>query len=48
MAISGGAFVPLAMGKLADSGWTALAFVVPAVCFAYLFLLSLRGAQKAQ
>lgn len=46
MAISGGAIVPLVMGKLADLGWNAFAFIVPAACFAYLFVLSLKGAQK--
>jgi fucose permease len=47
MAISGGAIVPLVMGRLMDAGWNALAFIVPAVCFAYLLLLSLKGGKKA-
>lgn len=47
MAISGGAIVPLAMGKLIDSGMTSMAYIVPAVCFAYLLLLSLKGKKKA-
>ena len=46
MAISGGAIVPLVMGQLVDSGYKAHAFVVPAACFAYLFLLSLKGGRK--
>jgi MFS transporter, FHS family, L-fucose permease len=46
MAISGGALVPLLMGWLLDKNWGALAFIVPAACFAYLFLLSLRGGKK--
>ncbi|MGO8927512.1 MAG: MFS transporter [Limisphaerales bacterium] len=46
MAISGGALVPLLMGWLLDRKWGALAFVVPAGCFAYLFLLSLKGGRK--
>jgi fucose permease len=46
MAISGGAIVPLIMSQLVDSGMKALAFVVPAACFGYLFLLSLRGGRK--
>jgi fucose permease len=47
MAISGGAIVPLVMGQLVDSGASqALAFVVPTACFAYLFLLSLRGGRR--
>jgi len=47
MAISGGAIVPLVMGRLMDSGMKSIAFVVPAACFAYLFLLSLRGSRKS-
>ena len=46
MAISGGALVPLVMGKLRDGGLTNLSFVVPAACFAYLLLLSLKGGKK--
>jgi fucose permease len=46
MAISGGAVVPLIMGQLRDSGLKAMAFVVPAACFAYLLLLSLRGGKR--
>ena len=46
MAISGGALVPLLMAWLLDRKWGALAFVVPAGCFAYLFLLSLKGGRK--
>lgn len=45
MAISGGALVPLLMGKLVDNGMTAMAFIVPAACFAYLLLLSLKGGK---
>jgi fucose permease len=46
MAISGGALVPLLMGQLVDSGMKAMSFIVPAVCFAYLLLLSLKGGKK--
>lgn len=46
MAISGGALVPLLMGWLLDLKLGALAFAVPAACFAYLFLLSLKGGRK--
>jgi fucose permease len=46
MAISGGAIVPLVMGKLVDNGMKSMSFVVPAVCFAYLLLLSLKGGKK--
>lgn len=47
MAISGGALVPLVMGGLVDSGMNALSFVVPLVCFIYLFVLSLKGGKVA-
>ncbi len=46
MAISGGAIVPLIMSRVVESGRSALAFIVPAGCFAYLLLLSLRGGGK--
>ena len=46
MAISGGAIVPLLMGWLHDLEWGATAFVIPTACFAYLFLLSLKGGRK--
>ncbi|HWH69924.1 MAG TPA: MFS transporter, partial [Candidatus Sulfotelmatobacter sp.] len=46
MAISGGAIVPLIMGKLVDSNMKAMSFIIPAACFAYLFLLSLKGGRK--
>ncbi len=47
MAISGGALVPLLMGKLVDNGMTAMAFIVPAGCFVYLLLLSFKSGKKA-
>lgn len=47
MAISGGAIVPLLMGKLVDNGMKTMAFIVPAACFAYLLLLSLKGGRKS-
>ena len=46
MAISGGAIVPLFMGKMVDLKFGSISFVVPVVCFAYLFLLSLKGGRK--
>ncbi|VGO18396.1 MFS transporter [Pontiella sulfatireligans] len=45
MAISGGALVPLVMGGLVDAGMNAISFVVPLVCFIYLFVLSLKGGK---
>ena len=50
MAISGGAVMPLLMGKMRDSLSTeqaAYSFIVPAACFAYLLVLSLRSASKS-
>lgn len=47
MAISGGALVPLVMGRLVDGGMQAMAFVVPAVCFLYLLVLSFTGGTRA-
>jgi FHS family L-fucose permease-like MFS transporter len=43
MAISGGALVPLVMGKLIDTGIGSFAYIVPIACFGYLLLLSLKG-----
>jgi len=42
MAISGGALIPLVMGKMVDMNLKTMSFIVPAVCFGYLLLLSLR------
>ncbi len=46
MAISGGAIVPLFMSQLVEWGLKSVAFIVPAGCFAYLLLLSLKGGRK--
>jgi len=46
MAISGGALVPLLMGRL-GGGANALAFIVPIACFAYLTLLSMKKPSTA-
>ena len=46
MAISGGAIVPLLMGGLVDGGLKAMAFLVPCICFVYLFVLSLKGGSE--
>ncbi len=48
MAISGGAIVPLIMGRFVDLGMGAWAFVVPAICFGYLLMLSLMGSRKTE
>lgn len=47
MAISGGAVIPLVMGKLADLGMTSMAYLVPAICFLYLMVLSFKGGKKS-
>jgi hypothetical protein len=31
---------------ITNGNWVTLAFVVPAACFAYLLLLSLKGGKK--
>ncbi|MCB0752597.1 MAG: MFS transporter, partial [Ignavibacteriae bacterium] len=46
MAISGGAIVPLIMGELVDRDLLTLAYIVPAICFGYLLMLSLKGKKK--
>lgn len=48
MAIAGGAVVPLLMGKFVDSGWGQNAFLVPAICFVYLLMLSLWKEAKKE
>jgi len=47
MAISGGAIVPLAMGWM-GGGAKSIAFIVPALCFAYLMLLSMKKSRTAK
>ncbi len=46
MAISGGAIVPLLMSELMDMGFGTMSYIVPLACFAYLFLLSMKGKKK--
>jgi FHS family L-fucose permease-like MFS transporter len=46
MAISGGALLPLLMGRLVDLEWRNTAFIVPVACFGYLLLLSMRADGK--
>lgn len=47
MAISGGAIVPLFMGGMIDNGFTAVAYIIPTLCFVYLLLLSLRKEKNS-
>lgn len=46
MAISGGALIPLVMGKMVDMNLSSISFIVPAICFGYLMLLSLRRSKQ--
>jgi FHS family L-fucose permease-like MFS transporter len=48
MAISGGAIVPFIMAKCVDGGMGAKAFIIPAICFAYLLVLSFKGPSKTE
>jgi MFS transporter, FHS family, L-fucose permease len=48
MAISGGAILPLFMGWLLDQEWGKMAFIVPAACFVYLLLLSMKRSLKSE
>lgn len=46
MAISGGAILPLVMGWFRDLEWNEFSYIVPALCFAYLLLLSMKGGRR--
>jgi fucose permease len=48
MAIFGGAVLPPLMGRLQDRVGLGPAFLLPLAGFAYLFVLSMTGAGKAQ
>lgn len=43
MSIVGGALVPLAMGALAQSHSTAFSYIVPLLCFVFVFLFAVFG-----
>jgi FHS family L-fucose permease-like MFS transporter len=43
MSIVGGAIIPLIMGRIADVSTMALGFIVPLVCFAYIFYFGISG-----
>ncbi|MBP1475536.1 sugar MFS transporter [Frateuria sp. MAH-13] len=45
MAIVGGAVIPFAQGALADAIGVQAAFVLPAVCYAYIVFYGLRGSR---
>jgi MFS transporter, FHS family, L-fucose permease len=41
--ICGGAIVPLIMGKIADTAGYTWAFIVPAICYLYIFYFAVKG-----
>lgn len=41
--IVGGAIIPLVMGKIADTAGYTWAFLVPAVCYIYIFYYAIKG-----
>jgi FHS family L-fucose permease-like MFS transporter len=43
MSIVGGALIPVLMGYVADISNMALGFIVPLVCFAYIFFFGIKG-----
>jgi len=43
MSIVGGAIVPVIMGALADQYSTALSYLVPLICFLFVFIYAIRG-----
>jgi FHS family L-fucose permease-like MFS transporter len=43
MSIVGGAIVPVIMGTLADSYSTAASYIVPLICFVFVFLYGISG-----
>jgi FHS family L-fucose permease-like MFS transporter len=43
MSIVGGALIPILMGRIADVSTMALGFIVPLVCFAFIFYFGISG-----
>jgi len=43
MSIVGGALIPVLMGRIADISTMALGFIVPLVCFAFVFYFGISG-----
>lgn len=43
--IFGGAIIPLIMGKIADTAGYSWAFIVPAVCYLYIFFFAVKGSK---
>jgi FHS family L-fucose permease-like MFS transporter len=46
MAVAGGAFCPPLMGAIADNSSMALGFIIPMVCFAFIFFFGLISTKK--
>ena len=42
--ILGGAIIPLIMGGVADSFGYTWAFIVPAICYLYIFYYAVKGS----
>ncbi|HOW31151.1 MAG TPA: hypothetical protein PLP88_06265, partial [Bacteroidales bacterium] len=43
--IFGGAIIPLVMGKIADTAGYSWAFIVPAICYLYIFFFAVKGSK---
>lgn len=43
--ICGGAIIPLIMGKIADVSGYSAAFIVPAICYLYIFFYAVKGSK---
>ena len=43
--IFGGAIIPLIMGKIADISGYSWAFIVPALCYLYIFFYAVKGSK---
>ena len=43
--IFGGAIIPLIMGSIADSAGYSYAFIVPAICYLYIFFYAVKGSK---
>jgi FHS family L-fucose permease-like MFS transporter len=47
MAIVGGAFFPAIMGRISDAASIQIAFLVPLLCYVYIFYFGVRGYKPA-
>lgn len=46
MAVAGGAFCPPIMGMIADHAGMAIGFIIPLICFAFIFFFGLHSIRK--